>query len=92
MIGGAGADRFVIGEAEGSNRVEGGAGGGWTDTIELTNANGSPVGPSWILVLDTGSIQDDDGGTMTLTDDAAGTITLADGSQIVFEGIEHIEY
>ncbi len=90
LSGGAGDD--TLRGLGGDDVMIGGAGGGWTDTIQLINVDGSPVGPSWILVLDTGSIQDDDGGTMTLTDDAAGTITLADGSQIVFEGIEHIEY
>jgi Ca2+-binding RTX toxin-like protein len=92
MIGGAGSDRFVIGEADGDNMVKGGAGAGWTDTIQLTNADASPVGKSWSIILNTGSIQDDDGSTMTLTDDAAGSITLANGSQIAFEGIENIEY
>lgn len=92
MIGGGGSDRFVIGEADGNNKVEGGAGAGWTDTIQLTNADGSAVGKSWSVILNTGAIQDDDGDTMTLSDDAAGTITLDDGSQIAFEGIERIEY
>lgn len=72
--------------------MSGGVGGGWTDTIQLQNADLSDVGDGWTVSLTTGSVQSDDGDMMTLSDDAAGTITLEDGTQIAFEGIERIEY
>ena len=93
FTGGDGSDRFIIGEGGmGMDTVHGGAGGGWTDTIQLMNADSSSVGGGWTVQLDTGSVASDDGSTMTLTDDAAGTITLDDGSQIAFDNLERIEY
>jgi hypothetical protein len=44
------------------------------------------------VTLDTGTVQSDDGSTITMSGDASGTITLEDGSQIAFEGIDRIEY
>jgi len=92
LTGGSGSDTFVIGEGDGFDTVSGGVGGGWTDTIQLQNADLSDVGDGWKVSLTTGSVQSDDGDMMTLSDDAAGTITLEDGTQIAFEGIERIEY
>ena len=93
LTGGDGSDRFIMGEGgSGMDTIDGGAGGGWTDTIQLMNADSSAVGGGWTVALTTGSVAGDDGSTMTLTDDAAGTITLEDGSQIAFENIERIEY
>lgn len=92
LTGGSGSDTFVIGEGDGFDTVSGGVGGGWTDTIQLQNADLSDVGDGWTVSLTTGSVQSDDGDMMTLSNDAAGTITLEDGTQIAFEGIERIEY
>lgn len=88
-----GSDRFIMGEGgSGMDTINGGVGGGWTDTIQLMNADTSAVGGGWTVALTTGTVQSDDGSNMTLSDDAAGTITLEDGSQIAFENIERIEY
>lgn len=92
FTGGDGSDTFRVGDQAGNDIIHGGTGGGWTDTIQLMNANNSSVAGGWTVQLDTGSVQSDDGSTMTLTDDAAGTITLSDGSEIAFDGLERIEY
>lgn len=92
FTGGDGSDRFIMGEGGTMDTVFGGTGGGWTDTLQLLNADSSAVGGGWTVQLDTGTVASDDGSTMTLSDDAAGTITLEDGSQIAFDGLERIEY
>ena len=92
FTGGDGSDRFIMGEGGTMDTVHGGAGGGWTDTLQLMNTDASAVGGGWTVQLTTGTVAGDDGSTMTLTDDAAGTITLEDGSQIAFDGLERIEY
>jgi hypothetical protein len=92
LTGGAGNDTFVFGEGDGNDMAYGGDGGGWTDTLQLMNSDGSSVGGGWTVTLTTGSEVSDSDGVMTLTEDAAGTVTLDDGSQIAFEGMERIEY
>lgn len=92
FTGGDGSDRFIMGEGGTMDTVHGGTGGGWTDTLQLMNTDSSAVAGGWTVQLTTGSVQNDDGSTMTLTDDAAGTITLDDGSQIAFDGLKKIEY
>jgi hypothetical protein len=72
--------------------VHGGAGNGWTDAIVLQNSDASPVAGGWTVTLAQGEIQSDDGNSITLSNDAEGTITLTDGSEIVFDGIERIDY
>ena len=92
MYGGVGSDIFTIGHGDGNDIIDGGAGGGWTDNINLLNADNSAVGSGWTISLTTGSEVADDGSTKTLSDDAAGTITLEDGTQIAFQNIETIDY
>ena len=92
FTGGDGNDTFIIGDMAGNDTLYGGTGGGWTDTIQLMNVDSSAIAGGWTITLDTGTIDGDDGSTITLSDDAAGTITLQDGSQIAFEGMERVEY
>ncbi|MBT7756509.1 MAG: hypothetical protein HN732_04220 [Rhodospirillaceae bacterium] len=92
LTGGAGSDNFIVGEGDGNDIIDGGAAGGWTDSITLQNADSSSVGSGWTVSLTTGSETSDDGSTKTLSDDAAGTITLEDGTQIAFQNIETIDY
>ncbi|MEP3220262.1 MAG: hypothetical protein ABJO10_12020, partial [Lentilitoribacter sp.] len=94
MYGGDEGDIFVFGEGDGADTAHGGAGGGWTDTIELTDAGGDlgTYGSDWTVSLTSGSIDAQDANSLTLSDDADGTITLADGSTLDFFEIERIEF
>ena len=100
LSGGDGADHFLIMQGQGNDRISGGNGGGWTDVIELQDSNGGSdigsFGSDWTVQLTNGEIEstgtDGDNGWIDLTDDAAGTITLQDGTEIEFDGIEHIQW
>jgi len=92
ITGGDGSDTFVFGAGGGNDTVYGGTGGGWTDTIQLQDTDGSAVDGGWTVTLTSGTQISDDGSSITLSDDSAGTITLSDGSEIAFEGIENINY
>ena len=93
MDGGAGDDTFLVGGDEGHDRIVGGTGGGWTDTIDLQGftAQGREVG--WTLQLDAASSVTSQGADyLEMTNDSSGTITFDDGGQIDFEGIERIAW
>ena len=92
LYGGLGSDTFIVGEGDGNDIIDGGAAGGWTDSITLQNADASAVGSGWTLSLTSGSEVSDVGSVKTLSSDAAGTITLEDGTQIAFQNIESIVY
>ena len=93
LIGGQGSDIFAFGLGDGNDVAHGGAGGGWTDTIDLSGVTGDHVTDDWTLVLTGGSsVQSQDTGGLTLSDDAAGTITLSDGSVLTFDGVETIQW
>jgi len=92
LYGGLGSDVFIVGQGDGNDTIDGGAGGGWTDSITLQNADSSAVGSGWTVSLTSGSVQSDDGSTRAFSNDAAGTITLEDGTEIGFQNIESINY
>jgi hypothetical protein len=101
MLGGDGADDFVFawqalaGGALGTKTVDGGAGGPWTDRIDLQFLSGDPdpaTSGDWTLVLDTGSIVSQDANLTELTADASGSINFADGSVLAFTNIERIAH
>ena len=93
LIGGDGDDTFIFGSNDGSDTVQGGAGGGWTDVIQLDAFTGSDSQQGWTLTLDDGSSitsTDESLNEILLSDDAAGTIIFDDGTNIDFDGIEKI--
>jgi Ca2+-binding RTX toxin-like protein len=92
LWGEGGSDTFVFGSGDGNDFAAGGAGGGWTDAIQLQDSDGSAVDGGWTVTLTSGTQVSDDGSKITLSDDAEGTITLNDGSEIDFTGIENITY
>ena len=100
MLGEDGADLFVLLQGQGNDTVTGGTGGGWTDVIELQDANGGSrigtYGSDWTLSLDSGSVESSDttstDGWLDLTDDAKGTIVMQDGTEIDFSGVEYIQW
>jgi hypothetical protein len=94
MYGGDEGDIFVFREGDGADTVYGGSGGGWIDTIELSDAGGDlgTYGTDWTVLLTSGFIDAQDVNSLTLSDDADGMITLADGSTIDFYEIERTEW
>ncbi len=96
LNGGDGSDIFTYVFGDGSDTVTGGAAGGWTDVIELSDAPGGGAigayGVDWTLALDEGSVLSSDASEIVLSDDASGTITLNDGSTIDFSEIENIVF
>ena len=83
------------GGALGSKVIDGGAGGPWTDQIDLQFLSGDPdpaTSGDWTLILDTGSIVEQDANLTELTADASGSIMFADGSTLAFTNIERIAH
>ncbi|MEP2706399.1 MAG: cadherin domain-containing protein [Roseibium sp.] len=98
LHGNDGSDLFMYGLGDGSDNVHGGAGGGWTDVIDL---GGGPdvtaagdYGTDWTVTIYNGSIEnvDTEGKKLELSDDADGYIDMADGSKIDFTDIEEIRW
>jgi len=93
LRGGDGDDMFIFATGDGADKVYGGSGAGWCDTIALEGANLSmeSYGAEWTLTLTKGAIlsQDDDG--LTLSQDAEGVISLDDGGQIQFFEVERVQ-
>lgn len=92
LDGGQGDDLFVYAAGDGSDTIDGGLSGGWTDTIELGGFEGTTPGDDWTIAFDTGGIDTQGGDYLELTEDSSGTITLSDGETIAFEGIERVEW
>ncbi|WP_306262373.1 cadherin-like domain-containing protein [Pararhizobium sp. IMCC21322] len=92
LSGGDGDDIFIYGAGDGSDTVDGGAGGGWTDAIELNGFDSNSYGTDWTVTITSGSIEGQNGDSLDLSDDAAGTINFDDGSQIDFDQLEQINW
>ena len=94
LDGGDGMDTFFVMESGGNDVIIGG-GGGWTDTIEVTNlaTSGAPEA-SWTVSIDGGDTFDisSETGFLDLDADRSGSIVFSDGSEVSFEGIEKIEW
>ncbi|MBF0358039.1 MAG: hypothetical protein HQL70_05480, partial [Magnetococcales bacterium] len=93
MDGGDGSDLFIFGaDSGGMNDVDGGAGQGWVDTIQIEGVEGPPGG-DWTIDTDAEYTIDAENNTIDFTDgDASGTITLEDGSTLDFDNIEDITW
>lgn len=96
MSGGTGDDSFVFtdGDFNGvawTDTVDGFAEGGDTDVIDLTG-----VTQGWTLEVDGAGAgveaTDADNPSFYNGDEMSGTITFADGSEIVFENIEKVDW
>ena len=94
LAGGDGDDLFTYEVGDGSDRMDGGAGGGWTDTIQLSDGTSAlgEFGTDWTITVTDGSIESVDADNITLSDDADGFITLGDGSTIQFTNIEEVTF
>ncbi|MEQ8349699.1 MAG: hypothetical protein RIB82_29185 [Sneathiellaceae bacterium] len=80
---------FAFGPGGGRVFLSGGA--GWTDVVRLQGIAAPPGPGSWSLELEAGAATEVDGAIL-LSEDAAGTVRLADGAELVFDGIERIEW
>lgn len=80
----------------GTDTINGGTGGGWTDTIQLFDASGSnnlgTYGVDWTVSLTEGTIDGQDANGLDLSNDADGTITLSDGLIVNFTDVERIDF
>ncbi|MEO1328644.1 MAG: sugar-binding protein, partial [Pseudomonadota bacterium] len=103
MIGGDGDDTFLLAIGDGRDVIDGGAGGSWTDTIELDGASLGDTrdastatsfdGGDWTVTLTSGTIEAENGSELVFSEDAAGAISFDDGSQSVeFSNIEALTW
>lgn len=88
--GDAGSDMFHFGLDDGMDTFHGGDGGGWSDTIVLSD--GLPAGEvgDW-LSLTSGHVESVQDGEIFLSEDAAGVIDLGGDAVLTFDGVEKIE-
>lgn len=101
LQGGDGDDVFFVAAMQGNDIVEGGAGGSWTDTLQLEGMGGGATsvmgdtvdGDGWTLVLDGGhSVTSLNSGVLELSSDAAGVVTFDDGGSVAFVDVERVTW
>ena len=96
LYGNDGSDLFMFAKGDGSDTIYGGAGAGWTDTIQMSGVHQGYApdapGSDWTLHLTEGSVAANDADGLTLSQDADGTVHFNDGSSIIFQDIERIEW
>jgi hypothetical protein len=93
LIGGAGNDVFVQMRGHGSDVVNGGSGGNWTDTIQLDQSLWSlQPGTDWTISLTSGTIVSQGPNELVFSADADGTINMADGSKVDFVDVERVQW
>ena len=108
MLGFEGDDIFEVVAGEGDDYVHGGAGGSWTDTLDITGTSGgsgvSNSGTSatvgdWTIVLTDGQItgtsfdnSSGETGSLTFEADSDGYIEFDDGDRVYFDEIEAITW
>jgi hypothetical protein len=90
LEGGGGDDVLIFMEGHGRDHFDGGT--GWTDIVRLDLPAEAIPGVAWTLDLTSGSIEASGDNYFELTQDSDGVISLASGDEIVFEGLEWIEW
>ncbi|MEM8686901.1 MAG: tandem-95 repeat protein, partial [Pseudomonadota bacterium] len=94
MSGGTGNDLFFItGDgSHGEDIVDGGAGGGWTDVIQVTNPG--VLGTDWSYSLTSGTLVSSGTNYLQFSSDAAGDIDFGNDSfdDVAFSNLERIEW
>ena len=92
-IGGAGSDVLFFEMGDGSASFDGGTGGGWTDAIQLDAPPVADGDVAWTVAVDGETVDvDPSAGVLDLAPDTNGVITFSDGSELIFEGVERIEW
>jgi|GEM_PF-3199689 len=95
LAGGDGNDIFIFDQGDGNDSVNGGAGDGWVDSIDLSAYAEDASDPSspWQIEVDGAAVDYDiNASLLELGDDVSGVIQFDDGSQLTFENIENIEW
>ena len=95
LYGEDGNDIFNFDVDSGADYVDGGAGGGWVDSIDLSDVAANAADPSspWQIEVDGEQVDYDiDAGSLELGVDVSGVIQFDDGSQINFDNLESIEW
>ena len=93
LIGGTGSDVFVQMRGQGSDVVNGGSGGSWTDVIQIDNSFGRfEPGADWTVTLTSGSIVSQGADALVFSSDADGMINFSDGSKVEFTDIERVQW
>ena len=94
LHGGQGSDSFLFDSQVtfGHDEVFGGSGDDWTDVIQLQNEANAPNSGDWTVSITSGSIVESTPDHLVLSEEAEGIISMTDGSEIIFEGIERIEW
>ena len=90
--GGDGSDHLEFIANMGNDTADGGVGGSWTDTLELSGFEGNGPDEGWTLSLNSGSTIEgsDTDGELLLSEDANGKITFDDGGSLDFDNMEKI--
>ncbi len=91
--GGEGHDDFYFNPFEVNDEFHGGA--GWADTIHLdasADPNADPDSP-WTIMVEGEQVDYDlVAQALELNPDSSGLVELSDGSQLIFDGVEKIEW
>ena len=91
--GGEGNDTYVMNPFDGSDYFSGGEGGGWIDTIDVSEIAANDPDNPWTLVVDGMQVEYDlAAGALELNPEAAGVVSFNDGSELSFDGVERIEW
>ncbi|HEB95995.1 MAG TPA: hypothetical protein ENI96_06140, partial [Sedimenticola thiotaurini] len=93
-FGGEGNDTYLFDPFDGVDTFDGGS-GGWTDAVQL-DADADPAADPdnpWTIEINGEVVEYDLAAhALELDPDTSGVITLDDGSQLVFDGVERIEW
>ena len=94
LRGEGGSDVAYFGIGGGRDDFDGGAAGGWLDTVFVQDMGVGPGQGGWTVVLDGGATLSSNlaTGTLELGQDVSGTIVLADGSEMTFDNLERISW
>ncbi len=95
VTGGDGSDTYFFNPFDGNDTFHGGDGGAWTDVIHLDATADPGADPSepWTITVDGQEVEYDLAAqALALDPDSAGVISLSDGSELIFDGVEKIEW
>ncbi|MFK7815402.1 MAG: calcium-binding protein, partial [Gammaproteobacteria bacterium] len=93
--GGDGSDLFLLDSLDGNDVIHGGTGEGWTDVlqIDVSSKEAGDENNPWSIEVNGESVEFsmEDGG-LDMGTDASGVISFADGTEVVFDGVEQIQW
>jgi len=90
-FGGEGNDSYFFNAFDGQDTFHGGE--GWTDTINLSEANSADPDAPWTITVDGEQVAPTDGESfINFEEDTSGVVSMADGSTLTFDGVERVEW